>query len=130
MSIFSPKDGGGGGGRPNPQVRVTIFTIASAYIIYLGFSMIRTAMTEDPGMPVWAAWLIGLGFIGAGGFFLYIYVREYRRIKNAEAEETEDPAASGADEALPGGDEPLIEENESMTEDTVTDESPANEPDT
>ena len=45
MNIFSQKDDKGDGGRPNPQFRVTIFTLASAYIMYLGFNMIRTAMT-------------------------------------------------------------------------------------
>ena len=131
MSIFNPKDDKGGGGHPNPQVRVTIFTLASAYIMYLGFNMIRTAMREDPGMPIWAAWLIGIGFIAAGGFFLYTYLREYMRLRNAGPEEPEiEDTAPGEGETLPGGDELLIEENETTNEDTVPDEDPEDEPET
>ena len=121
MSIFGPKDDKGGGGGPNPQFRVTIFTLASAYIMYLGFSMIRTAMNEDPGMPLWAAWLIGLGFIAAGGFFLFQYIREYMRLRNAE---NENAAEEGASEET----ENLIEENaseeaEALIEENVSEEN-------
>ena len=65
----------------------------AAYLIYLGWRIIRGALSGDSPMPVWAGALIGGAFILiALGFGVYL-VRSYRReVREAEPPQEEAPA--------------------------------------
>lgn len=118
MNFLQSKGGEGKGGGPGPEARITIFALASAYIIYLGVSILRTTLAGEQEMPLWAAWLAGIGFIAAGGFFLFHYGREYFRArKAAEAEDEEAGAAETAEVEEAGAAEAAEDEEADAKED-------------
>ena len=63
----------------------------SAYLVYLGFDILRDYLSGVSTLPIVSAWGFGVGFMVAGlGFALYSFLR-YRRetaAENAKGEET------------------------------------------
>jgi TRAP-type C4-dicarboxylate transport system permease small subunit len=90
--------------------------LASAYIIYLGYSLVRSAAAGEEGMPAWLGFLFGFVFIAVGGLYLMSLIRDYRRLKAKESREAlpeEKQQESGQEtEALPGEAQDSGEESE------------------
>ena len=56
----------------------------SAYLVYLGFDILRDFLSGASTLPTFSAWGFGVGFMVAGvGFAAYSFLR-YRREKEAE----------------------------------------------
>ena len=73
----------------NPTARIGLMAIVSAYIIYLGVSIIRGYLSGEPGgMPGWAAILIGVFFIVFGAGYIFILWKQYRQLQEKEARES------------------------------------------
>lgn len=107
-------DGGGSRRGPNPEARIMLMGLASAYIIYLGYSLVRSAAAGEEGMPAWLGFLFGFVFIAVGGLYLMSLIRDYRRLKAKESREAlpEETQESGQEtEALPGETEDSGEES-------------------
>ena len=61
----------------------------AAYLIYLGFDLLRAFLIGASTLPTVAAWGFGVGFMAAGlGFGVYSFLH-YRRETAAKEEDTE-----------------------------------------
>ena len=88
--------------------RTALMSLVAAYLMYLGFNILRGWYQGDPGMPPWVAVLFGILFIVAGGAYLIYLLLPYLKKKSGEesaaAPENEEPAAipeNGEPAALP-----------------------------
>ena len=99
--------------KKNPQMAAVLRGIVSAYLIYLGVSMLRN-IKEANYNPL----IIGFAllFIAFGGFYLYYSYRSYRQY---EAQEDADVSA-GTDQTEYSGDA----EDSDITEFSVGTEDP------
>ena len=102
--------------------RTALMSLVAAYLMYLGFNILRGWYQGDPGMPPWVAVLFGILFIVAGGAYLIYLLLPYLRKKSGEesaaiSEKSESAAAPENEEpaAIPENGEPaaLPENNES-----------------
>ena len=102
--------------------RTALMSLVAAYLMYLGFNILRGWYQGDPGMPPWVAVLFGILFIVAGGAYLIYLLLPYLRKKSGEesaaiSEKSESAAAPENEEpaAIPEKGEPaaLPENNES-----------------
>ena len=102
--------------------RTALMSLVAAYLMYLGFNILRGWYQGDPGMPPWVAVLFGILFIVAGGAYLIYLLLPYLRKKSGEesaaiSENSESAAAPENEEpaAIPEKGEPaaLPENNES-----------------
>ena len=77
--------------------RTALMSLVAAYLMYLGFNILRGWYQGDPGMPPWVAVLFGILFIVAGGAYLIYLLLPYLKKKSGEesaaAPENEEPAA-------------------------------------
>ena len=77
--------------------RTALMCLVAAYLMYLGFNILRGWYEGDPGMPPWVAVLFGILFIVAGGAYLIYLLMPYLKKKSGEesaaAPENEEPAA-------------------------------------
>lgn len=70
---------------------VSLRAIAAAYLIYLGWTLIRDFLNGSSTMPAWLSWAAGLGFIAVGAAFgLYAWKRYQADLKAAEIPEEGD----------------------------------------
>lgn len=109
-------NGNDGGDRRDPRMRMTFGAIVAAYLIYLGYSLLKGYFAGEEGIPGWAAILFGAIFIIAGAGYILYQLKLYREFK----------AADEAEEALPPerpetGAEP---ENETLSGDSAQEEAP------
>ena len=76
--------------------RTALMCLVAAYLMYLGFNILRGWYEGDPGMPPWVAVLFGILFIVAGGAYLIYLLMPYLKKKSGEesaaAPENEEPA--------------------------------------
>ena len=102
--------------------RTALMSLVAAYLMYLGFNILRGWYQGDPGMPPWVAVLFGILFIVAGGAYLIYLLMPYLKKKSGEesaaAPENGEPAAlpeNGESAAAPenGESAPLPENGES-----------------
>ena len=102
--------------------RTALMSLVAAYLMYLGFNILRGWYQGDPGMPPWVAVLFGILFIVAGGAYLIYLLLPYLKKKSGEEsaaipEKSESAAAPENEEpaAIPENGEPaaLPENNES-----------------
>ena len=102
--------------------RTALMSLVAAYLMYLGFNILRGWYQGDPGMPPWVAVLFGILFIVAGGAYLIYLLLPYLKKKSGEEsaaipEKSESAAAPENEEpaAIPEKGEPaaLPENNES-----------------
>ena len=102
--------------------RTALMSLVAAYLMYLGFNILRGWYQGDPGMPPWVAVLFGILFIVAGGAYLIYLLLPYLKKKSGEEsaaipENSESAAAPENEEpaAIPEKGEPaaLPENNES-----------------
>ena len=102
--------------------RTALMCLVAAYLMYLGFNILRGWYQGDPGMPPWVAVLFGILFIVAGGAYLIYLLLPYLKKKSGEEsaaipEKSESAAAPENEEpaAIPENGEPaaLPENNES-----------------
>ena len=99
--------------------RTALMSLVAAYLMYLGFNILRGWYQGDPGMPPWVAVLFGILFIVAGGAYLIYLLLPYLKKKSGEesaaAPENEEPAAipeKSESAAAPENEEPAaIPEN-------------------
>ncbi len=109
----------------NPTMRLGLGGLVSAYLIYLGYGLVKAFIGHEEGIPGWAALLFGCLFIGAGGAYLVWALLEYRKLQ-AAGEETP-PAEEASAEEIPaeaGGADPAAVDEEtagSSGEETDTD---------
>ena len=103
--------------------RTALMSLVAAYLMYLGFNILRGWYQGDPGMPPWVAVLFGILFIVAGGAYLIYLLLPYLKKKSGEEsaaipENSESAAAPENEEpaAIPEKGEPaaLPENNESV----------------
>ena len=103
--------------------RTALMSLVAAYLMYLGFNILRGWYQGDPGMPPWVAVLFGILFIVAGGAYLIYLLLPYLKKKSGEEsaaipEKSESAAAPENEEpaAIPEKGEPaaLPENNESV----------------
>ncbi|MDO4862137.1 MAG: hypothetical protein Q3984_05660 [Eubacteriales bacterium] len=70
----------------------------AAYLVYLGFDLLRTYLVGASTLSPAAAWGCGVGFMAAGlGFGLYSLLR-YRREAAAEKNKTEETGKTPEEE--------------------------------
>ncbi len=102
--------------------RTALMSLVAAYLMYLGFNILRGWYQGDPGMPPWVAVLFGILFIVAGGAYLIYLLLPYLKKKSGEesaaipensesaaAPENEEPAAiseNSESAAAPENEEP------------------------
>ena len=93
--------------------RTALMCLVAAYLMYLGFNILRGWYEGDPGMPPWVAVLFGILFIVAGGAYLIYLLKPYLTKKSggesAAAPENGEPAAlpeNGESAAVPENGEP------------------------
>ena len=61
----------------------------AAYLVYLGFDLLRDFLAGASTLSAAAAWGFGLGFMAAGlGFGVYSFLRYRRETAKEKAEET------------------------------------------
>ena len=93
--------------------RTALMSLVAAYLMYLGFNILRGWYQGDPGMPPWVAVLFGILFIVAGGAYLIYLLLPYLKKKSGEEsaaipEKSESAAAPENEElaAIPENGEP------------------------
>ena len=64
--------------------RTALMSLVAAYLMYLGFNILRGWYQGDPGMPPWVAVLFGILFIVAGGAYLIYLLLPYLKKKSGE----------------------------------------------
>ena len=70
----------------------------AAYLVYLGFDLLRTFLVGASTLSPAAAWCCGVGFMAAGlGFGIYSLLR-YRREAAAEKNKTEETGKTPEEE--------------------------------
>ena len=104
MSLFGKNNDQNGRGdenqnRGDPSMRLMFGAVISAYLIYLGYDLLKSAVSGAEGMPLWAAYLFGIAFIAVGAGYLLMKFRAYREYKNREEEEAGEVQEDGAAEA-------------------------------
>ena len=99
----------------NPTMRLGLGGLVSAYLIYLGYGLVKAFIGHEEGIPGWAALLFGCLFIGAGGAYLVWALLEYRKLQ-AAGEETP-PAEETSAEEIPA--------EEASVDEGPSDEAPA-----
>ena len=105
MSLFGKNNDQNGSGdenqnRGDPSMRMLFGAVISAYLIYLGYDLLKSAASGVEGMPVWAAYLFGIVFIGVGAGYLLMKFKAYREYKNREEEEAGEIQEAGEAEEM------------------------------
>lgn len=71
----------------DPGVRMALGAVVAAYLIYLGYGLIKSYLNGEQGMPGWMAVLFGLLFIACGGGYLFYQYKQYMVNKKQQEEE-------------------------------------------
>jgi TRAP-type C4-dicarboxylate transport system permease small subunit len=53
--------------------------VVAAYIIYLGWTVLRGVLNGTSPVPVWVAWLVAIVFTAGAGAFLFYTWKKYLR---------------------------------------------------
>ncbi len=62
--------------RAKASTRATLRAVVSLYLIYLGYTILKSTVRGESTLPLWLGWTAGIVFIvGALGFCVYIYRR-------------------------------------------------------
>ena len=57
--------------------------LAAAYLLYLGWTILRDLFRGASSLPLWMGWAAGLGFAAAGLAFGWYSIRSYRRAQQS-----------------------------------------------
>ena len=92
----------------DPMIRFGLSLLIAAYLVYLGFNLIRAPFSAEGtmGMPPWVAILFGILFIVAAGLVVFFRYQDYKRDKaEYEREAAEEEQQKPADEPQQPADE-------------------------
>jgi hypothetical protein len=117
MGLFGNNDNNDEQNEQRMVPRTTIMCLVAAYLIYLGFNILRGWYQGDPGMPAWVAVLFGILFIVIGAVYMIYLLKPYLTKKSGEEPaalpESEEAAATPENEepaaVLTEGEEPATE---------------------
>lgn len=115
-----------GNGGDGSSMRFGLSFVIAAYLIYLGFNLIKTAVTTGAeGMPTPVAIIFGVLFIVAAGLLVFFRFKEYKETKaEREAEEAREAAEAEALEAAEAAKAPeVLEDQYSSAEGAAPDDS-------